>query len=63
EVSLTQLRGDYKIKLRTFGIGEPGYKIGWFKLAGYPKALLYRKIYARFASHQVERTASLMLQA
>ena len=41
EVSLTQLRGDYKIKLRTFGIGEPGYKIGWFKLAGYPKALLF----------------------
>ena len=40
-VEKVKLKGEYRPVLRTFGIGEPGYKVGWFKLAGGGKALLF----------------------
>lgn len=40
-IEKVELRGEYRPVLRTFGIGEPGYKVGWFKLAGGGRALLF----------------------
>lgn len=41
EITLTFLTGEYELRLRKLGVSLPGYKIGWFELAGYPKALLF----------------------
>ncbi len=41
EADITGLSGEYAPRFKTLGIALGGYKVGWFRLKGYPKALLF----------------------
>ena len=55
------LQKEYKPKLRTNGIGLPGYSEGWFKLKNNEKALLFVTDYSKVVYIPTRQNYSVML--
>jgi hypothetical protein len=52
---------EYKPRLRTNGIGLPGYEAGWFKLRNNEKALLFVTDYSRVVYIPTDQGYSVLL--
>ena len=52
---------EYKPRIRTNGIGLPGYEEGWFKLRNNEKALLFVTDYSRVVYIPTDKGYSLLL--
>ena len=55
------LQKEYKPKLRTNGIGLPGYSEGWFKLKNNEKALLFVTDYSKVVYIPTDKGYSVLL--